>query len=123
MIYRLPLSLSSLKCSLGGSADIDEEFLTSIGEKPYGCHMCFGKFSTKGNLRGIRKLIQEKTRGIASNQQCGGRLRRKKSLKIHMRKHTGERPYACKVCGKGFAQTGILHTHMAMHLDKKNALV
>lgn len=51
---------------------------------------------------------------------CQWRFARSDELTRHIRKHTGDKPFCCKVCDRKFARSDHLALHMKRHEPKSS---
>ncbi|KAI8431665.1 hypothetical protein MSG28_016144 [Choristoneura fumiferana] len=65
---------------------------------------------------GFRQKPRRRTRARAPVcEHCGKRVSCMATLRIHMNKHTGERPYRCGVCPKAYMSPYALNVHSETH--------
>ncbi|KAG9353361.1 hypothetical protein JZ751_017938, partial [Albula glossodonta] len=93
-------------------------FQSSVSAVPAGSDL---SRKGKGNL--FNASLEAKTESRDSNGKrkcmfCEKRFANDSGLQIHIRSHTGERPYKCNICGNRFTTRGNLKVHFQRHKEK-----
>ena len=80
---------------------------------------CFpNNIINSSHITGIHAPIPaQSSNSIHKCLQCDKNFSSDSALSIHLRSHTGEKPYKCNICGTRFSTKGNLKVHFARHSE------
>ncbi|KAL0994695.1 hypothetical protein UPYG_G00125920 [Umbra pygmaea] len=92
-------------------------------ERPYACPMetCDRRFSRSDEL--TRHIRIHTGQKPFQCRICMRNFSRSDHLTTHIRTHTGEKPFACDICGRKFARSDERKRHTKIHLRQKDRKV
>ena len=103
-----PSSFSSKPKSFGGKP----KSASNLQNK---CLLCGKTFKNKSKLKQHSAIHQDRT---FCCEFCIKKFHNKYGLARHVRTHTGEKPYICVVCSRGFTEKTHLEKHSKQHKPK-----
>ncbi|XP_063050367.1 zinc finger protein 709-like [Engraulis encrasicolus] len=94
------------------------------GEKPFACKHCGETFGDYSTFRKHQKMYADKPHTLSTWEcdVCGEILSNKRRLTSHQRRHAGDKPYACKHCGKVFIFYSSFIRHQSTHSNETHGL-
>ncbi|KAJ5779021.1 hypothetical protein N7457_006741 [Penicillium paradoxum] len=89
--------------------------------RKYNCNLpgCGKSFAQKTHLDIHIRAHTGDKPFVCKEPSCGQRFSQQGNLKTHQRRHTGEKPFQCEICQKRFAQRGNVRAHKLTHDQSK----
>ncbi|XP_013911942.1 PREDICTED: GDNF-inducible zinc finger protein 1-like isoform X1 [Thamnophis sirtalis] len=85
------------------------------------CLLCEKKFQCQKDVNAHMRTVHEKKQHPQQCPYCDKVISSKGGLTVHIRTHTGEKPYKCQCCPASFAQRSAFTTHVRkIHESKKD---
>ncbi|XP_005991179.1 GDNF-inducible zinc finger protein 1 isoform X1 [Latimeria chalumnae] len=81
-------------------------------ERRFACIFCEKRFKSQKDINDHVRRVHEKKRTPQSCPYCDKIISSKCGLKVHIRTHTGEKPYKCNYCPASFAQRSAYNSHV-----------
>ena len=82
-----------------------------VGEKPYNCSLCDKSFIQFSHLQSHERRVHNNRRPCEC-PYCGKLFKPNSDLKLHIRIHTGAKPYSCRHCSERFTWLVQLNQHL-----------
>ena len=94
--------------------------IPDITQSSYICPECNKSFSTNGNMKNHIQTIHKHIRPFKCPYiSCNKEYSNKSRLDVHIRTHTGNKPFICPICFKSFNEKGNLKTHINFHTEQR----